>query len=66
VPPSDTAVIAPVPTGESYRQGGRYITLTTCHPEFGASERFIVNGTLTGWAPLAAGIPAEPLPANTA
>ncbi len=44
--PSQVDVIAPVP-GHPGRAGSeRLITLTTCHPQFSASQRLIVHGVL--------------------
>ncbi|MFC0601683.1 class E sortase [Streptomyces palmae] len=39
--PSDTAVIDPIPAKSGYRTPGRYLTLTTCDPEWGHSHRLI-------------------------
>ncbi|MFD5119673.1 class E sortase [Streptomyces sp. NPDC058385] len=51
--PSDVAVIDPVPRKSGYKEPGRYLTLTTCEPEWGHSHRLIV------WAHLDATQPAE-------
>jgi len=51
--PGDTAVIDPVPKKSGYTREGRYLTLTTCEPEWGHSHRLIV------WAHLDATQPAE-------
>ncbi|MFG2521051.1 class E sortase [Streptomyces sp. NPDC048527] len=51
--PSDVAVIDPVPRKSGYTEPGRYLTLTTCEPEWGHSHRLIV------WAHLDATQPAE-------
>ncbi|BCL29367.1 hypothetical protein GCM10017557_42260 [Streptomyces aurantiacus] len=51
--PGDTAVIDPVPRKSGYTREGRYLTLTTCDPEWGHSHRLIV------WAHLDATQPAE-------
>lgn len=50
VSPSNTTVIAPIPdkTGSSAASTSiAYLTLTTCHPKFSATQRMIVHGTLT-------------------
>ncbi|KUJ67951.1 sortase [Streptomyces albus subsp. albus] len=39
--PGDTAVIDPIPAKSGYRTSGRYLTLTTCDPEWGHSHRLI-------------------------
>ncbi|MEU6968416.1 class E sortase [Kitasatospora aureofaciens] len=44
--PDDVGVIAPVPTGSPYRSPGRYITLTTCTPEYTSLYRLVVWGSL--------------------
>jgi sortase A len=59
VRPSDVSVIAPVPGDAGATPSERSITLTTCHPMFSASERYIVHGTLLYWAPVSSGSPAE-------
>ncbi|MEV4555792.1 class E sortase [Kitasatospora sp. NPDC049285] len=44
--PENAAVIAPVPVGSPYRSPGRYITLTTCTPEYTSRYRLVVWGSL--------------------
>lgn len=44
--PSQVQVIAPVPGAPGRAPASRLITLTTCHPQFSASERLIVHGVL--------------------
>lgn len=44
--PSQVDVIAPVPGHPDRTASDRLITLTTCHPQFSASERLIVHGVL--------------------
>ncbi|MFK4146956.1 class E sortase [Streptomyces sp. NPDC004065] len=51
--PTDVEVIDPVPRMSGYTRPGRYLTLTTCDPEWGHSHRLIV------WAHLASTGPAE-------
>ncbi|MGW5675594.1 class E sortase [Streptomyces sp. NPDC003860] len=51
--PWDVGVIAPVPRslvrpGAGYVEPGRYVTLTTCTPEFSSKYRLIVWGKLRG------------------
>ncbi|SDE95207.1 sortase A [Blastococcus fimeti] len=47
VPPSDSAVILPVPGDPTAEPTQAYLTLTTCHPEFSARERLIVHALLS-------------------
>jgi sortase A len=65
VAPSDTAVIAPVPdqVGETPRTA--YLTLTTCHPEYSARQRFIVHAVLDRGYPRAMGLPRDILTVPT-
>lgn len=55
--PSDVAVIDPVPAKSPFRSPGRYLTLTTCDPEWGSSHRLIVWGHLDSTLPVAQGRP---------
>lgn len=55
--PDDTGVVASVPV-KGYDKPGKYITLTTCEPEWGSSHRLIVWGHLESVQPLSAGEPA--------
>ncbi|WSY16333.1 class E sortase [Embleya sp. NBC_00896] len=55
--PEDVHVLDPVPE-KAYTTPGKYITLTTCEPEFGSTHRLIVWGHLESRTPLAAGKPA--------
>ncbi|WP_314409742.1 class E sortase [Streptomyces kroppenstedtii] len=55
--PSDTAVIDPVPRKSGYTREGRYLTLTTCDPEWGHSHRLIVWAHLDETQPVEAGKP---------
>jgi sortase A len=66
VRPWFSAAIAPVPGDEFAEPNGRYITLTTCHPRFSASRRYVVYGVLDYWAPAEAGYPAEVIPPEAA
>ncbi|MEU7697274.1 class E sortase [Streptomyces sp. NPDC039028] len=50
--PTDVGVIDPVPAKSGYDGPGRYLTLTTCEPEWGSSHRLVV------WAHLDATLPA--------
>ncbi|WP_063774097.1 class E sortase [Streptacidiphilus rugosus] len=44
--PNNVSVIAPVPPQSGFTKPGRYITLTTCTPEFTSTYRMAVWGTL--------------------
>lgn len=57
VPPTDVAVIAPVPGAPEQAPDQATITLTTCHPVFSTRERFIVHGVLDSWMPADDGVP---------
>ncbi|WP_369370378.1 class E sortase [Promicromonospora sp. Populi] len=61
--PQNVEVIAPVPGVTSDQPmpelTQRFITLTSCHPMFSATERFIVHGELDYWAPVGEGEPKE-------
>ncbi|MFI7014441.1 class E sortase [Streptomyces sp. NPDC050164] len=55
--PSDIEVIDPVPRTSGYTRSGRYLTLTTCEPEWGHSHRLIVWAHLDSTQPVDAGKP---------
>ncbi|WP_037674918.1 class E sortase [Streptomyces griseus] len=55
--PSDIEVIDPVPRKSGYTRPGRYLTLTTCDPEWGHSHRLIVWAHLDSTRPVEAGKP---------
>jgi sortase A len=55
--PSDIEVIDPVPRTSGYTRSGRYLTLTTCDPEWGHSHRLIVWAHLDSTQPVEAGKP---------
>ncbi|MDT0267127.1 class E sortase [Streptomyces sp. DSM 44915] len=55
--PSNTAVLDPVPEQGGFTEPGRYITLTTCTPEFTSTYRLIVWGELAEERPRAEGMP---------
>lgn len=44
--PTDLDVIAPVPGKPQRKPSKAFITLTTCHPEYSAAQRYIVHGVL--------------------
>ncbi|MFF3755055.1 class E sortase [Streptomyces sp. NPDC002018] len=55
--PSNVSVIGPVPPGSGFRAPGRYITLTTCTPEFTSTYRMIVWGKMVEERPRSEGKP---------
>ncbi|MGI5481795.1 class E sortase [Streptomyces lavendofoliae] len=56
-PPSNVTVIQPVPQGSGFTGPGRYITLTTCTPEFTSTYRMIVWGKMVDERPRSKGKP---------
>jgi sortase A len=50
-------VIGPVPPGSGFTGPGRYITLTTCTPEFTSTFRMIVWGKMVDERPRSKGKP---------
>ncbi|CAM3240535.1 Sortase family protein [Arthrobacter ulcerisalmonis] len=57
--PTQSDVIAPVPTEPHAQANERYLTLTSCNPRFGQSERFIAFAVMDSWQPISAGPPQE-------
>ncbi|WP_369212528.1 class E sortase [Streptomyces flavofungini] len=55
--PGDIGVIDPVPRRSGFDGPGRYLTLTTCEPEWGHSHRLIVWAHLDATQPVEAGKP---------
>ncbi|MGW0553463.1 class E sortase [Streptomyces sp. NPDC002926] len=55
--PSNVGVIGPVPAGSGFTEPGRYITLTTCTPEFTSTYRLIVWGKMVEERPRSKGKP---------
>ncbi|MEV6016516.1 class E sortase [Streptomyces sp. NPDC051997] len=55
--PSNTSVLDPVPKGSGFTAPGRYITLTTCTPEFTSKYRMIVWGKMVEDRPRSKGKP---------
>ena len=58
VAPEQVEVIAPVPGELGAEPTRRLITLTACHPEYSARQRYVVHGELESWQPRSAGAPA--------
>jgi sortase A len=65
VRPSDVEVIAPVPGDPGARPTTALITLTSCHPRYSATERFVVHGRLVESVPRERWNPAPWLAAPT-
>ncbi|MFB7913652.1 class E sortase [Streptomyces sp. NPDC056061] len=55
--PSNVSVIGPVPPESGFTEPGRYITLTTCTPEFTSTYRLIVWGKMVDERPRSKGKP---------
>ena len=53
--PTNVSVIAPIPPQSGFTKPGRYITLTTCTPEFTSTYRMAVWGKLTQDLPKSSG-----------
>lgn len=57
--PTQTDEIAPVPGEPGGPADGGCMTLTSCNPRFGDTERIIVHAQLESWRPNSAGPPPE-------
>ncbi|WP_435238447.1 class E sortase [Streptomyces sp. YPW6] len=55
--PSNVSVIEPIPVGSGFTKPGRYLTLTTCTPEFTSTYRLIVWGKMVDERPRSEGKP---------
>ncbi|MFD3941514.1 class E sortase [Streptomyces sp. NPDC058579] len=55
--PTDIGVIDPVPRSSGFDGPGRYLTLTTCEPEWGSSHRLIAWAHLDATQPVTQGEP---------
>ncbi|WP_053913010.1 class E sortase [Streptomyces sp. SCSIO 75703] len=56
-PPSNIGVLDPVPAEAGFTEPGRYVTLTTCTPEFTSKYRMIVWGKMDEERPRSKGKP---------
>ncbi|MFC8723483.1 class E sortase, partial [Kitasatospora sp. NPDC057198] len=56
-PPSNVTVLQKVPKGSPFTTPGRYLTMTTCTPEFSARGRLIVFGKMVEERPRSQGQP---------
>ncbi len=59
VRPGDVEVIAPVPDDPGAQPTRALVTLTSCHPRYSATQRFIVHGALVETVPRAQWDPAR-------
>lgn len=59
VEPWQNEVISPVPSQPGEEATERHLTITTCHPLYGYSERYIVHAKLDHWVDPAEGTPEE-------
>ncbi|MET9605035.1 class E sortase [Streptomyces sp. NPDC006512] len=55
--PTETGVVDPVPAKSPFTAPGKYLTLTTCEPEWGHSHRLVVWAELTDTRPARQGAP---------
>lgn len=58
VTPDRSEVLAPIPPYPGAVQG-RHLTLTTCDPIYGITERYIVWSTFDYWTPKSEGLPPD-------
>jgi sortase A len=61
VVPTQTSVVLPVPNEPEVAPTDALFTMTSCHPEFSARQRFVVHGKLEATYPHADGVPADVL-----
>ncbi|GAA0618615.1 class E sortase [Streptomyces crystallinus] len=55
--PKNVSVLKPIPVGSGFTRPGRYLTLTTCTPEFTSTYRMIVWGKMVDERPRSKGVP---------
>jgi sortase A len=58
VRPWEVDVIAPVPDSPGAEPAEAVITLTSCHPRYSATERFVVHGRLVESVPREQWVPS--------
>jgi sortase A len=61
VAPTDVQVLAAVPDQPAARPTERWMTMTACHPEYSAAQRYVVFAQLVGTYAHADGLPAGTL-----
>ena len=59
VPPTQVSVLLPVPDQPGKKPTAAVLTMTTCHPEFSARERYIAYAELDATFPRDKGVPAD-------
>lgn len=61
VRPDAVWVVAPVPGDKTFSEQPtqRWMTMTTCHPEYSNTERYIVHLLFESWTPKSTGVPQE-------
>jgi sortase A len=59
VAPTETRVIAAEPQHPGAEPSRRLLTLTSCHPRYGDTERYVVHAEMESWRPAQAGPPTE-------
>jgi sortase A len=64
VPPTQTSVLLPVPDRPDVSATAATLTMTSCHPEFSARERFVVFAALDATYAHSTGVPASVLEVN--
>lgn len=61
VSPGDSDVVAPVPNHPGKRPIARWMTMTSCHPKYNATQRYIVFAKLATTYPRGRGLPPNAL-----
>lgn len=61
VPPTQVSVVLPVPNQPGAEPTEKILTMTSCHPEFSARQRYVLHATLEATYPHADGVPADVL-----
>lgn len=61
VPPTQVSVLLPVPDQPDAEPTAAVLTMTSCHPEFSARERYVAHATLDASYPHDQGVPADVL-----
>lgn len=59
VTPDSVDVLLPVPREQGIEANGRYLTMTTCSPRYGFSERLVAYAVFESFTPGAEGAPAS-------
>lgn len=61
VAPTQVSVLLPVPDEPEKKATVATLTMTSCHPEFSARERYVVHAELDAIYPRDKGVPADVL-----